>query len=170
MQLNWNELKCGWQRMDGVEKRPEAPPAAAVDLSGTWQLADCRRIYPGGKLARPWAGSASGCLFYGPDGYMFEAVNYPDHTGKIGCISYCGHYEIVGDRVYHYITVSADIRDVGTVRERTFLFEQDLLTLCVSPAPAGGPGSSMQYLWRRADPSRPRAGRSAWPGHVHQLF
>lgn len=156
MDLNWNELKCGWRRMDDGNDVTETPAARTVDLTGTWHLADCRIIYPGGKLARPWAGSAIGCLFYAPDGHMFESVSYPDRSGRVRCISYCGNYEVVEDRVYHYVTVSADIRDVGTVREQSFLYEEDLLTLCQSPAPAGGPGSSIQYLWRRAEPARRR--------------
>lgn len=175
MQLNWNELKCGWRRMESGKDTGDVPtvaaPAMTVDLSGTWHLADCRTIYPGGKTARPWAGCATGCLFYAPDGHMFETLSYPDRSGVIRCTSYCGQYEVVEDRVYHFVKISADIRDVGTVLERTFVYEQDLLTLFLSPAPGGGPGSSMEYCWRRAEIARrekaPRhrvsAGKSFYP-------
>lgn len=136
--------------MNGGDVMDTLNTATAVELNGAWHLADYRRIYADGRTGRPWAGSVSGCLVYAPDGHMFKTISYPDDAGRIRCISYYGRYEIIGDRVYHHIAVSADIRDVGTVREGTFLLESDFLTLSFSPAPAGGPGSSMEYLWRRA--------------------
>lgn len=136
--------------MDGGDHMDALNTAEAVGLNGAWHLADYRRIYAGGRAGRPWAGSGSGCLVYTPDGHMFKTISFPDGAGRIRCISYYGRYEIVEDRVIHRIAVSADIRDVGTVREGTFLLESDFLTLSFSPARAGGPGSSMEYLWRRA--------------------
>ena len=59
-----------------------------------------------------------------------------------------------------------------TVLEQSVNLEHGRLTRSVSPAPAGGPGSVMDYVWNRADsalpdaPSRPRgfAGKSFIPG------
>lgn len=147
-------------------------PVIGLDLTGTWHLADCRLTYANGKVQRPWASSASGYLMYAPDGHMCTSLNYPAANGRIGCISYCGTYDIVENRVRHFISISADIRDVGTVIEQSANLEHGRLTLSVSPAPAGGPGSVMDYVWNRADaalpdaPSRPRgfAGKNFIPG------
>jgi hypothetical protein len=75
--------------------------------------------------------------------------------------------------VRHFISVSADINDVGTIREQSINLEHGRLTLSVSPAPAGGPGSVIDYVWNRADPvhsdslSTPRAhtGKNFNSGH-----
>lgn len=147
-------------------------PVIALDLTGTWHLSDCRLTYANGKVQRPWASSASGYLMYTPDGHMCQSLNYPAADGRIAFISYCGTYDIVANRVRHFISVSADIRDVGTVVEQSVNLEHGRLTLSVSPAPAGGPGSVMDYVWNRADAalpdasSRPRgfAGKSFNPG------
>ena len=147
-------------------------PVIGLDLTGTWHLADCRLTYANGKVQRPWASSASGYLMYTPDGHMCKSLNYPAADGRIAYISYCGTYDIVDDRVRHFISVSAEIRDVGTVVEQSVNLEHGRLTLSVSPAPAGGPGSVVDYVWHRADtaladaPARPRgfAGKSFNPG------
>jgi len=142
-----------------------------LDLTGTWHLADCRLTYANGKIQRPWASSASGYLMYAPDGHMCKSLNYSAADGRIACISYCGTYDIVDNRVRHFISVSADIRDVGTVLEQSVNLEHGRLTLSVSPAPAGGPSSVMDYVWNRTlplpeDSSRPRevAGKNFIPG------
>ena len=150
--------------MDGSDAiSPGIAPVTGLDITGAWHLADCLLTYADGKTQRPWASSASGYLIYSPNGHMCKSLNYPTRSSQIDCISYCGQYEIVADRVYHSIAVSANIREVGTVLEQTISIENDRLVLSVSPAPAGGPGSTMQYIWNRAAgsefsiPSTPRA-------------
>lgn len=130
-------------------------PVVGLDLTGTWHLADCLLTYANGKVQRPWASSASGYLIYAPNGHMCKSLNYPARDGSIRCISYCGEYRIVEDRVRHAISVSADIRDVGTTLEQTISLENGRLILSVSPAPAGGPGSVMEYVWVRAEATQP---------------
>ncbi|MDA0663257.1 MAG: lipocalin-like domain-containing protein [Proteobacteria bacterium] len=127
-------------------------PVGGLDLTGVWHLADCRLTYASGKIQRPWGNSASGYLIYAPDGHMCQSLNYPAPDGRIACISYCGAYEVLADRVRHYISVSADVNDIGTVREQTIQLEHGRLTLSLSPAPAGGPGSVIDYVWNRAEP------------------
>jgi len=137
--------------MDGSDAiSPGIAPVTGLDITGAWHLADCLLTYANGKTQRPWASSASGYLIYSPNGHMCLSLNYPGRTGNIECISYCGQYEIVADRVFHTIAVSANIRDIGTVLEQTVMIENDRLVLSVSPAPAGGPGSTLQYVWNRA--------------------
>jgi len=137
--------------MDGSETTTENIAAVpAVELAGTWHLSDCTVTYPNGKVTRPWARSASGCLIYAPDGHVCTSLNYPRLDGRLECRSFCGEYRIVGDRIYHFITVSNDLREIGTVQEQRIALDRDRLTLTAHPAPAGGPGSSVQYIWHRA--------------------
>ncbi len=126
-------------------------PVGGLNLAGAWHLADCILTYANGKAQRQWGSSASGYLIYAPDGHMCKSLNYPAADGRIASISYCGTYEIVADRVRHFISVSADIHDIGTVREYAIQMEHGRLTLSLSPAPAGGPGSVIDYIWHRAD-------------------
>lgn len=144
--------------MDGSDASIQGiAPAVGLDLTGTWHLADCILTYANGKVQRPWAHSASGYLMYAPNGHMCQSLNYPERDGRIGCISYCGEYRVAEDRVRHTISVSADIREVGTTVEHTVSLEHGRLILSVSPAPAGGPGSVIDYIWNRAEPAQPDA-------------
>ena len=138
--------------MDGSEAISEGlAPVSGLDLTGTWHLADCRLTYANGKVQRPWASSASGYLIYAPNGHMCKSLNYPDRNGRIECISYCGRYEVVEDRVIHDIAVSADVSLLGSTLEQSVTLENDRLILNQTPAPAGGPGSVLSYIWYRAD-------------------
>ncbi|MEX2455461.1 MAG: lipocalin-like domain-containing protein [Rhodospirillaceae bacterium] len=140
--------------MDGSEAKTNiaaaAGPVPGIDLNGTWHLADLRLFYAGGKMRRPWASSASGSLIYAPDGHMCLSLNYPTRLGRIDCMSVCGQYQIVGDRMFHFITASADVGEIGTVREHGLTLEQGRMTLSLAPAPSGGPGSHLDYIWNRA--------------------
>lgn len=126
-------------------------PVQGLDLSGTWHLADCYMVYASGKVQRPWGSSASGYLIYAPEGYMCKTLNYPGDQGGIDCISHCGRYEVIGDRVRHLISVSADIGDIGTSEEMKISVEHGRLALSASPAPAGGPGSVIHYIWHKQE-------------------
>lgn len=130
-------------------------PVRGLDLSGAWQLADCYMVYASGKVQRPWGSSATGYLIYAPEGHMCKSLNYPKADGGIACISHCGRYEVAGDRVRHLISVSADIDEIGTAEEQTIGLENGRLTLTASPAPAGGPGSVIHYIWNKQEAASP---------------
>lgn len=144
--------------MDGSDGAIQGiAPVVGLDLSGTWHLADCILTYANGKIQRPWAHSASGYLIYAPNGHMCKSLNYPGKDGRIRCISYCGEYRIVENQVFHAISVSADIGDIGTTIGYTVTLEHGRLTLSRAPAPAGGPGSVIDYIWNRAEAAQPDA-------------
>ena len=138
--------------MDGSETKSKIAPVAGLNLCGTWHFADLLLTYGNGRVSRPWASSAAGALIYAPDGHMSLSLNYPSRSGRIECRSVCGQYEVVQDKVRHFIIVSADIREIGTVQEHAISLDGGRLTLSVSPAPAGGPGSRLDYVWVRAEP------------------
>ena len=144
--------------MDGSDAAVEGiAPVKGLDLTGAWHLADCRLTYANGKVQRPFANSASGYLIYTPNGHMCKSLNYPARDGRIECVSYCGQYEIVENQVLHFVSVSANIQEVGAVLEHTITLENNRLVLSVSPAPAGGPGSVQDYIWDRAEPAQPHS-------------
>lgn len=126
-------------------------PAQDLNLTGAWHLADCYMVYASGKVQRPWGSSASGYLIYAPEGHMCKSLNYPAADGTIACISHCGRFEVIGDKVRHLISVSADIGEIGTSEELTIALEHGRLTLSASPAPAGGPGSVIYYVWHKQE-------------------
>lgn len=138
--------------MDGSEAKDKVAAVSGIDLNGTWHLADYRLIYADGRVRRPWANSASGSLIYAPDGHMCLSLNFPTQSGRIDCRSVCGQYQIAENRVLHFITISADIREIGTVHDHAMTIEGRRLTLSLAPAPAGGPGSRVEYAWSRAEP------------------
>ena len=109
-------IAAGYKR-DGWKRRDKSGYCASDRPRnyGGLAAADCLLTYANGKTQRPWASSASGYLIYSPNGHMCKSLNYPTPSGQIDCISYCGHYEIFFDRVFHSIAVSANIREVGTV-------------------------------------------------------
>lgn len=144
--------------MDGSETTSKIAPISGVDLSGTWHFADLRLTYADGRVTRPWASSASGALIYAPDGHMSLTLNYPGRGGRIECRSICGQYRIADGRLLHYIIASGDIREVGTIQEHEIALAGRSLTATVRPAPAGGPGSWLDYHWNRADPLAAGAG------------
>lgn len=138
--------------MDGSDAAMSGlTPVRADILAGAWHLADCYMVYATGKVQRPWGSSASGYLIYAPEGHMCKSLNHPRADGSIACISHCGRYEVSGDRVRHLISVSADISEVGTYQEYTIAIEHGRLVLSTSPAPAGGPGSVIHYVWNKAE-------------------
>jgi hypothetical protein len=142
--------------MDGSDSKIGSQARVqGLDLSGAWHLADCYMVYANGKVQRPWGSSASGCLIYAPEGHMCKSLNYPKADGSIACMSSCGRYEVAGDRVRHLISVSTDINDIGTTEEHDIALEHGRLTLTASPAPAGGPGSIIHYVWHKAEAALP---------------
>lgn len=125
-------------------------PAPAVDIVGTWHLAGCSMIYANGKTSRPWGGSVSGYLLCAPDGHLSETLSYPGQTGTIRTHTRCGAYEIAGDVLHHHVSASADIDDIGTVRSAQITLESGVLNVSFQPAPGGGAGSKLEFVWRRA--------------------
>ena len=91
-------------------------------------------------------GARTGYIIYSADGYMSVAFMKEGRSefasGDIrggtveekvealnGYISYCGRYEVVGDRVYHDIEVSLFTNWIGDRQERWYEFDGHQLTL-----------------------------------------
>jgi hypothetical protein len=64
-------------------------------------------------------------------------------------VSYCGKYEIQGDKVIHHIEVSFFPNWIGVDQERIFGFDGDRLSLSTPPLLVGGAQQSAYLIWER---------------------
>jgi len=136
---------------------------------GTWRLLSCEFRAADGQVSYPYGPDLAGYIMYGEDGYMSVALmsaNRPkfavgDIRGgtteeKVAAaetyISYCGRYEIQGDKVIHHIEVSFFPNWIGVDQERFFEFDGDTLRLSLSTPPllVGGIEQSAYLIWERA--------------------
>ncbi len=116
------------------------------NLIGTWQLVSWILYDQAGEAHYPLGQDAEGFLSYHPGGFMSvhlarkhrplfksesifsvsaeEALeNYHSYA------SYCGRYEILDDRILHFIEMHSCPNWIGGIQERHFKTEDDLLHL-----------------------------------------
>ncbi len=103
----------------------------------------------------------------GPDGYMpvafmpldrkpFAAADILGGTPEEKSaaldtyISYCGRYEISGDRVRHHITVSLFPNWIGVTQEQIVTLTGDTLRLSTPPLLIKGKMQTAHLVWKRA--------------------
>ncbi|MBW1759484.1 MAG: lipocalin-like domain-containing protein, partial [Deltaproteobacteria bacterium] len=119
-------------------------------LVGIWRLASWENRSKDGQVTYPFGQDAVGYITYIEDGYMFVAImtaNRPLFTSEdiLGgsteekaaaaetYISYCGTYEIQGEKVIHHIEVSSFPNWVGSAQKRIFELKEDKLLLSTLP-------------------------------------
>jgi hypothetical protein len=118
----------------------------------------------------PYGEDATGYILYGADGYMAVSIMSADRQPFAGAdilrrtteeaaeatrtyLSYSGSYEILPDRVIHYVDISLFPNWSGTVQERFYVMEGDRLELSSAPIPAPGDGGPRAHLvWERVGP------------------
>lgn len=134
-------------------------------IVGAWKLisyeghTDDEIFYPLGK-------DAFGYIMYTQDGYMSvtmcslnrDSFSSEDLTGGTSAeklqaastyISYCGRYQLLGDRVIHKIEAALFPNRVGTEQVRYTEFEGDILTLSTDPMLMAGKMRSGKIVWER---------------------
>ena len=134
-------------------------------IVGAWKLisyeghTDDEIFYPLGK-------DAFGYIMYTQDGYMSvtmcslnrDSFSSEDLTGGTSAeklqaastyISYCGRYQLLGDRVIHKIEAALFPNRVGTEQVRYTEFEGDILTLSTDPMLIAGKMRSGKIVWER---------------------
>ena len=132
-------------------------------LIGSWKLRAFELRMGDGSVVHPFGEEVHGYLFYNEDGYMsaaFEnakrvtsrsddlaqqaaAVNYDQF------MAYTGPYEVQGDRILHRVEVSALDAWVGTLQERWFKVDGDVLTLLTAPLNVGSDAPTGYLVWDR---------------------
>ncbi|MCH2320208.1 MAG: lipocalin-like domain-containing protein [SAR202 cluster bacterium] len=134
-------------------------------IVGAWKLisyeghTDDEIFYPLGK-------DAFGYIMYTQDGYMSvtmcslnrDSFSSEDLTGGTSAeklqaastyISYCGRYQLLGDRVIHKIEAALFPNRVGTEQVRYTEFEGDILTLSTDPMLMADKMRSGKIVWER---------------------
>ena len=133
---------------------------------GTWRLVSCEFRSGDGQVSYPFGQDAMGYIMYNEDGYMSVAImtaNRPEFASgdilggspeeKVAAantyVSYCGRYEIQGDRVLHHVEVSFFPNWVGVDQERIFEFDGDRLSLSTLPLLLDGMRQTAHLIWER---------------------
>ena len=136
---------------------------------GTWRLVSLEARLKDGEVIRARR-RRSGYLMYGGDGYMSVAFmadgrlrfsssyirgGTPEEkvTAINDYVSYCGRFEVKGDRVVHHIEVSLFPNWVGTSQERSYEFDGDRLTLSTPLMTVGGRRLSNRLVWEKVSRS-----------------
>lgn len=134
---------------------------------GTWRLVSFEYRRTDGQVTHPFGHNPIGYIMYNDDGYMFVAFMRDDRPRftsneriwegtteeKLAAantfISYCGRYEIVGNKVIHHVEVSLFPNWVGADQERFFQFADNKLTLTTTPFTLRGIEQVGQLVWER---------------------
>jgi len=135
---------------------------------GTWRLVSCELRGSDGQVSYPLGQDAVGYIIYTEDGYMSVAMMAAKRL-KFGAgeiviaggtdeekvaaadtyLSYCGKYEIQGEKVVHHIEVSFFPNWVGVDQERIFEFDGNTLSLSTPPFIVGGRQQTAHLIWQR---------------------
>ena len=136
-------------------------------LVGTYILVSWESRHESGDITYPLGPGAKGVISYSPDGFMFVHVmadNRKKHSsGELfggsdieiidsasSHISYCGSYEVVGDEVIHYVSVSSFPNWVPSEQRRNWNFRGDQLFLSAQGLQVGNEKVDAYLIWKRA--------------------
>ena len=135
-------------------------------LVGTWRLLSFETKTSSGEVSNLLGEGSVGYLIYGQDGYMavsmMQASRAPFASADLLAgsseekltafetySSYCGRYELSGNKVIHHIELSLFPNWSGKVQERFVELSDDCLTLRTPPMSVGGVEQTMQAIWQR---------------------
>lgn len=121
------------------------------DLVGAWDLHEYRMVDKDGRIVHPWGPKTRGLILYTAEGYMSVTIDVEDlATGKMAFQAASARVEVAGDRLVHKIIVASTASIVGTDQHRRVKIENGLYYLTATPSLYGGPGTSVDLIWRRA--------------------
>lgn len=138
-------------------------------LVGTYDLVSWENRHESGDITYPLGPDAKGVISYSPDGFMFVHImanNRKKHScgdlfgGEISeikdsattHISYCGSYEIEGDEVIHYVSISSFPNWVPSEQRRNWEFRDGQLLLSAQGLQVGHEKVGAYLIWQRAKP------------------
>ena len=136
-------------------------------LVGTWALESWEVVDSTGAVGHPFREKPVGYIMYSPEGYMavafmppgrkhFEAADIlggtlDEKSAAIGTYnSYCGRYEVAGDRLRHHVELSLFPNWTGVTQERIVRVEGDTLRISTPPLLIKGNVQTSHLLWKRA--------------------
>lgn len=135
-------------------------------LVGTWKLVSFETRGPDGRTHYPLGKDPVGYIAYAEDGYMHVAMMKADRPritadmlslasneekaiAAATFVSYCGRYEMKGDRVIHHVEVSLDPNVTGQPVERFMQLSGGRLTLSMPPFSIFGEQHTGHLVWER---------------------
>ena len=133
---------------------------------GVWRLVSFELRSVDGRVTYPFGRDAVGYIMYSEEGYMSAALMSTNRSKfasedilggsteeKVAAadtyVSYCGKYEIQGDKVIHRIEVSFFPNWIGVNQERIFEFDGDRLSLNTLPLLVRGKQQTAHLIWKR---------------------
>ncbi|MDZ8055400.1 MAG: lipocalin-like domain-containing protein [Aulosira sp. ZfuVER01] len=142
------------------------------NLVGTWKLLSCETRTETGQVFYPLGDNPSGYIIYTDNGYVSVAMmkaNRPQfQAGDIAAgtveekvaatdsyVSYCGTYEIQGERVIHHVEVSFFQNWVGVNQVRFVQLNGEQLTLSTPPMLVNGIEIVGSLIWQRVSKIQP---------------
>ena len=133
---------------------------------GTWRLVSSEVRSADGHISYPRGRNPVGYIIYSEDGYM-SAVIMPANRPKFAAetliegstdekaaaadtyLSYCGKYEVQGEKVIHRVEASLFPNWIGTALERTFQLDGNRLILIPPPRLVNGRQQTSHLTWER---------------------
>lgn len=133
---------------------------------GTWKLVSFELRSSKGQVNYPFGDKPVGYIIYNQDGFMSvafmasERQKFASNDPQKGTMeekssamdtffSYCGRYEVQGDRIVHHIEVSLFPNWTGMEQQRLYEFEGDRLTLSTPPFQVAGVEQTAHLVWER---------------------
>src|SRR5687767_4011124 len=133
---------------------------------GTWALVSFEVRSTNGTVRYPFGQEVRGYIAYSQDGYMsvaFMSANRPNFKSNVfrgGAVeekavafdtydSYCGTYEIRGEKVVHHVEVSVYPNWTGTDQERFYTFDGEQLILSSPPLVFEDGAQTAYLIWKR---------------------
>ena len=134
-------------------------------LVGTWRLLSHEMRGEDGSVHHAYGENPVGYIMYGQDGYMHVAFMKADRPrisndtlslatteekawAAVHFESYCGKYDIKGNKVFHHVEVSLNPNWVGSVQERDVQLKGDMLVLSL-PMSFFGVKYTASLTWKR---------------------
>ncbi len=134
---------------------------------GTWRLISNETKEASGETSHPFGKDATGCLIYTPDGHVALTImgpnrgSFPSQDIRAGSLedkqaafdsylTYCGTFEVMGDRVVHHLEQSLFPNWSGADQVRYFQFSGNRLILRTPPMAVGGAERTLYVTWQRA--------------------
>ena len=133
---------------------------------GTWALVSFEVRRMNGVVSYPFGHHVRGYITYSQEGYMsvsFMSVDRPNFQSndlrggsveeKVSAFdtyfSYCGKYEIRGEKVVHHIEVSLYPNWIGADQERFYTLDGDRLILSTPPVVFENSEQTGYLIWQR---------------------
>ena len=137
------------------------------NIFGTYELVSWENRHESGAITYPLGRDAKGVISYSPDRFVFVHImanNRKKHSagdlfgGEVSeivesattHISYCGSYEIAGNEVIHYVSISSFPNWVPSVQRRNWEFRDGQLLLSAQGLQVGHEKVGAYLIWQRA--------------------